>query len=122
MEIDADHLLLGLLQDANSTASRALVGLGVNLAEMRADILTRLTPGSAAEIAHRKTVEERCQNHPRVQALSERIGQLQAQLEAAVAALEFNRAATFRDERQATERALDELYSELDTGPTSSGP
>jgi ATP-dependent Clp protease ATP-binding subunit ClpA len=116
-EMDSEHLLLGLLKDQTSLASSALVGLGVNLDQVRAEILSRLTPGSASKIAHRKSVEERFHDEPRVQALKQRIAQLQIGLEEAVAAMNFKRAGSFRDQRRAMERTLEELYTELGQGP-----
>ena len=115
-EMDSEHLLLGLLHDQTSLASSALVGLGVNLDQVRAEILSRLIPGSASEIAHRKSLEKRFHDDPRVQALKQSIAQLQAGLEEAVKAMNFKLAASYRDQRQAKERTLDELYTELGQG------
>ena len=113
-EVDSVHLLLGLLNDQTSLACSALVGLGMNLDQLRSEILSRLTPGSASEIAHRKSLEARFQDHPRVQALKQRIEQLQVKLEESVAAMNFDRAASYRDERLAAQQTLEELYTELD--------
>jgi ATP-dependent Clp protease ATP-binding subunit ClpA len=112
-EIDSEHLLLGLLNDQTSRASSALVRLGVNLDRVRTEILSRLAPGSASEIDCRKSLAAQFQDHPRVQALKQGIKQLQVGLEEAVSAMDFKLAASFRDKRQAMERTLDELYTEL---------
>jgi ATP-dependent Clp protease ATP-binding subunit ClpC len=112
-EVHSEHLLLGLLNDPTSLACSALVGLGMNLDQLRSEILSRLTPGSASEIAHRKSLEARFQDHPRVRALKQRIKHLQDGLEESVAAINFDRAASYRDQRQAMERTLEELYTEL---------
>lgn len=45
--LDSEHLLLGLLNDHDSLACRTLAGLGINLDQLRSDIWSRLTPGSA---------------------------------------------------------------------------
>ena len=113
-EVDSVHLLLGLLNDQTSLACSALVGLGMNLDQLRSEILSRLTPGSASEMAHRKSLESRFQDHPRVQAVKQRIKHLQDGLEESVAAANFDRAASYRDQRGAMERKLEELYTELE--------
>ncbi len=64
-EVDSAHLLFSLLNDQTSLACRTLVGLGANLDQLRSEILERLPPGSASELAHRKSLEVRLQNHPR---------------------------------------------------------
>jgi ATP-dependent Clp protease ATP-binding subunit ClpC len=113
-EMGSEHLLLGLLNDQTSLACTALVGLGLNLDQLRSEILSRLTPGSASEVAYRKTLETRFKEHPRVQSIKQRIAQLQAGLEESVKAMDFDRAASHPDQRLAMERRLEELYSELD--------
>jgi ATP-dependent Clp protease ATP-binding subunit ClpA len=113
-EVDSVHLLLGVLNDQTSIACRALAGLGMNLDQLRSEILSRLTPGSASEIAHRKSLEARFQNHPRVQSLKHRIKHLQDRLEESVKAMDFDQAATYRDQRVELERTLEDLYPELE--------
>jgi excinuclease UvrABC helicase subunit UvrB len=108
--------LLGLLHDETSLACRALVGLGVDLGQVRADVLSRLPPGPAADIARQKSLEELFQDHPRVQELKQRIAQLQLALEEAVKVQDFILAASYRDQRRAVERTLDDLYNELGQG------
>jgi ATP-dependent Clp protease ATP-binding subunit ClpC len=108
--VGPEHLLLGLLSDASSDASRALSELGVNLDEMESEILSQLPPGSHDEIQERQAIEDRFAHHPDVKEMKREIERLQRELEKAVADGSFELAVSFRDERRRVEQSLWELY------------
>ncbi len=114
--VGADHLLLGLLLDPGCRASEILGRLGL-LDRVRADLLSRLPPGSALEIANRRALEQRFEKHPQVQELKRRIEDAQVKLENAVAAADFQTAASYRDRREAIEQSLEDLYTALGREP-----
>jgi hypothetical protein len=61
----------------------------------------------------RQAIQERFADHPDVKDMKREIERLQRELENAVAAGRFDRAALFRDERRRVERSLWELYRKL---------
>jgi len=70
--IGPEHLLLGLLQDTSSDASRALTELGIDLDQLKSEILGQLPPGSSEETQQRELIRERFKDHPDVKGHSTR--------------------------------------------------
>jgi ATP-dependent Clp protease ATP-binding subunit ClpA len=116
LQVGPEHLLLGLLHDASSDASRALSELGIDLDQLKAEILNQLPAGSPEEVQECQAIQERFADHPDVQDMKREIERLQRELENAVAAGRFQLAASFRDERRSVERSLLELYRKLAEG------
>jgi ATP-dependent Clp protease ATP-binding subunit ClpC len=114
--VGAEHLLLGLLRERDCRASAVLENLGLSLDRVRLELVKRLPPGSAAEMARKKALEQRFANHPEVQRLRRRQEELQIQMENAVAAADFDTAVRYRDQRDAVRQELAELYAALDRG------
>jgi ATP-dependent Clp protease ATP-binding subunit ClpA len=116
LHVCSEHLLLGLLQDDSSDASRALSELGINLGQLKSEILNQLPPGSSEEFQEQQAIQQRFADHPDVKAMKHEIERLQRELENAVAAGRFAPAASFRDERLRVEQSLRELFSKLSKG------
>jgi ATP-dependent Clp protease ATP-binding subunit ClpA len=119
--VGTEHLLLGLMRDRGCRASEILRNLGLDVERVRWDILNRVTPGSPSESAYRKMLEKRFENHPQVQQLKQRIESLQLKLQEAVATTEFETARSYRDQREAVETTLEELYTALGREPDPTG-
>jgi ATP-dependent Clp protease ATP-binding subunit ClpA len=111
--VGTEHLLVGLLYDRNDLAARALDAIGVDISGLRNQVLARMTPASAEEIRRKIVVESQLSNHPEVLCLKQRIEQLQRNLEEAVSASDFQKGASYRDERIAAVRELKQVYTDL---------
>ncbi len=116
LEIGTEHLLLGLLSDASSDASRALSELGIDLEQLKTEVLSHLPPGSPEVVQQRQSNEERFAEHPEVADMKREIERLQRELYKAVLERNFQLAASIRDERRVVERSLSELYRKLSEG------
>jgi ATP-dependent Clp protease ATP-binding subunit ClpC len=116
LHIGPEHLLLGLLHDTSSDVSRAFSELGIDLDQLKSEILNLLPPGSPDEVQEHQAIQEHFANHPAVQDMRRKIERLQRELENAVAAGRFEQAASFRDERRSVERLLWERYRKLSKG------
>jgi ATP-dependent Clp protease ATP-binding subunit ClpA len=116
LQVGPEHVLLGLLHDASSDASRALSELGIDLDQMKLEILNQLPQGSPQEFLEHQAIQQRFADHPDVKDMKLEIERLQRELENAVSAGRFELAASFRDERRCVERSLAELYRKLANG------
>lgn len=112
--IGTEHLLLALLHDREGIAVRALEALGVDIDRLHAEAAQRLPAGSPEAIARKKALEQRFRDHPEVLCIKQQIYQLQRSLEQAVAAMEFDKAAVYRDQRAAATEQLKLLLTRLD--------
>jgi ATP-dependent Clp protease ATP-binding subunit ClpC len=113
LHIGTEHLLLGLLHDTESDACRALSELGIDLEQLKSEILNQLPPGSPDEIKERDAIQKRFADHPAVKEIKREIERLQSELQKAVAEQRFDAAASFRDERRRVQQSLWELYRKL---------
>ncbi|MBN1912181.1 MAG: UvrB/UvrC motif-containing protein [Pirellulales bacterium] len=111
--IGTEHLLLGLLNDRDQIAVRALEAAGIDVDRLQAEATQQLPAGSPEVIARKKALEEQFGNHPEVLRLKQQINQLQLNLEQAVVARDFEKAAAYRDERVAVWEQLQQLLVRL---------
>src|SRR5262249_1299049 len=63
LHLGPEHVLLGLLHDTSCDASRALSELGIDLDQLKSEILKQLPPGSPEEIRERQAMEKRFADH-----------------------------------------------------------
>jgi len=118
--VGTEHLLLGLLREREGVAAQVLMNLGLKLDVVREEVLSIL--GHGIDIRERETGErgrtydpaDRSKEHPLVVETIERIGQLQRQMEEAVASGDFEYAAALRDEIEWLSRHLKHLRSALE--------
>jgi ATP-dependent Clp protease ATP-binding subunit ClpC len=111
--VGTEHLLLGLLRDTTSDASRVLIECGIDAEQLRSEILAQVPPGPSEQARQQQAIEQRFAEHPEVKEMKREIERLQRELEKAVLSRDFQRAAAFRDERRHVEHSLSELYGKL---------
>jgi ATP-dependent Clp protease ATP-binding subunit ClpA len=126
--VGTEHILLGLLRFREGVAAQVLMDMGINLADVRDEVVSllnhvpkdaiagRLWPGvpvSSAETTRRHEVEQRFKDHPEVVSLKRQIEKLQTEKEAAVAGHNFEQAASIREQQISLRRSLFELYKRL---------
>jgi ATP-dependent Clp protease ATP-binding subunit ClpA len=113
LELSLAHVLLGLLDCSPSDALHALGKIGVDVDQMKRDLISRLPAGSPEEIARRKEIEQTFKDHPEVVALKKQIEELQSKKENAIKSKEFEMAASILRQQDALRKSLEELYGKL---------